>query len=347
MSSIDDLIDDVIHTIAASIEQWEGFGGGLVADIIYAHLGYEAHKEEFWCKPTAHGATGKMVRPRLCLLACQAVGGDPEVAVGAAAAVEMIHNYTLIHDDIEDRDEMRRGRPTVWKLYGEAQAINAGDYLHSLAYSTLMVNLPSAKVGVERKLRVLSELTVADEQLCAGQAHDIALQSRDELPSEDEYLDMVTRKTGALMNAAASMGALLGGGEGHCIGAFGKFGERLGVAFQIRDDVLGIWGDPEKTGKPAGADLTRKRCSYPVVWASARAEGKDREALLGVRGDSSATAVANAVAALERLGAREGAEGLAAEMHRQAWAAVEGLKLEPQAEAELRQLTEFLTIRER
>ena len=346
MSRTDDLIEDVIGTIAASIDQWEGIGGDLVSAIVFAHLGYGTDEAEGGRKPGAHGA-GKMVRPRLCLLACQAVGGDPEVAVGAAAAVEMIHNYTLIHDDIEDRDETRRGRPTVWKTYGEAQAINAGDYLHSLAYVTLMTNLAAAKVEPERSLKALWALSIAGEQLCAGQAHDIALQSREDLPNEDEYLDMVTRKTGALMGAAAALGALVGGGNSDHTAAFRRFGERIGVAFQIRDDVLGIWGDPEKMGKPAGADLTRKRCSYPVIWALARAGGADGEALLGVRSDSSPTAVAGAIAALGRLGARERAEELAGEMHRQAWAALEGLELERSASGELRQLTEFLTIRER
>ena len=345
MSSIDDLIDDVIETITVRLDQRAGVGGGLVRDMVFHHLGHGAEGPAAAGKPATSPA-GKMVRPRLCLLACAAVGGNPGAAVRAAAAIEMIHNYTLIHDDIEDRDETRRGRPTVWKVYGEAQAINAGDYLHSLAYVTLMNGLDAAQVEPKRSLDALRIVSRAGERLCEGQAHDIALQSREDVP-EDEYLDMVTLKTGALMSTAAAMGALLGGGNSDHTAAFGKFGERIGVAFQIRDDVLGIWGDPEKMGKPAGADLTRKRCSYPVIWASARADGRDRDALLGVRSDSSSTAVAAAIAALERVGAREAAEKSAAEMHRRAWSTLEGLRLEPQAEAELRQLTEFLTIRER
>jgi len=346
MSSIDDLIDDVIETITVRLDQRAGVGGGLVKDMVLHHLGVGG-KGLAGAGKSATSPAGKMVRPRLCLLACQAVGGDAERAVGAAAAVEMIHNYTLIHDDIEDRDEMRRGRPTVWKVYGEAQAINAGDYLHSLAYVTLMNGLDAAKVEPKRSLDALRIVSRAGEWLCEGQAQDIALQSREEPPGEDEYLDMVTLKTGALMSTAAELGALIGGGNSDHTTALGKLGERIGVAFQIRDDVLGIWGDPGKTGKPAGADLTRKRCSYPVVWALARADGKDRDALLGVRSDSSFAAVTAAIAALEHVGARAAAEKVAAEMHRRAWSALEGRRLEPQAESELRQLTEFLTIRER
>jgi geranylgeranyl diphosphate synthase type I len=331
-----DPIDAVIALLRARIDALQGAGGALVREIAAHHFGWAGEPD----------AMGKLVRPRLCLLPCRAVGGDPMIALPAAAAIELIHNYSLIHDDIEDRDEMRRGRSAAWKAFGDAQAINAGDCIHSLAFAA-MDELDATRVAPECRLRAIANLSEANVRLCEGQAHDIALQSREDLPNEDEYLDMVTRKTGALMRAAASIGALLGGADWEYAGAFGQFGERLGVAFQIRDDVLGIWGDPEQTGKPAGADLTRKRCSYPVVWASARAEGKDREALLGVRADPSAKAVAGAIAALERLGAREHAEELAAEMHRQAWAALEGLKLEPRAEAELRQLTEFLTIRDR
>ena len=338
-------LDDVIATIRASLERSEGPGGGLLSDMLAHHLGWFEHAVEAGALLDS-GVMGKLVRPRLCLLSCRAIGGDEQAAVPAAAAVEMIHNYTLIHDDIEDRDEVRRGRPTLWKVYGEAQAINAGDYLHSLAYVTLMTNLAGAKVDPERSLKALWALSIAGERLCAGQAHDIALQSREGVP-EDEYLEMVTNKTGALMSAAASMGALLGGASNERAGAFGRFGEQLGVAFQIRDDILGIWGDPEKTGKPVGADLARKRCSYPVIWALARPEGPDRGAILAAPRDSSPTALADAVAALERLGARARADQLAGEMHRQAWGALEGLELEPRAAEELRQFTESLTSRER
>jgi geranylgeranyl diphosphate synthase type I len=287
---------------------------------------------------------GKLVRPRLCLLSCRAVGGDAFAAVPAAAAVELVHDFSLIHDDIEDRDDLRRGRPTVWKLWGEAQGINAGDCLYSLAYAVLGEG-DDAAAETTRRLRAVAVLSEACVRLCEGQAHDIALQSQQDI-SETEYLDMVARKTGAIMAAAAQMGALAGGASEAQGGAFRQFGSELGTAFQIRDDVLGIWGDPDKTGKPVGSDLSRKRCSYPVIWGLAQARGQDRDAILAARSESSPAALAGAASALERIGARARAEHLAAEIHRRAWAALEGLKLKPRAAQELRQLTEFLTSRE-
>jgi geranylgeranyl diphosphate synthase type I len=330
-----DPIDAVIALMRAQVDGLQGPGGALVREIAAHHFGWAGEAE----------ATGKLVRPRLCLLSCRAVGADPMVAVPAAAAIELIHNYSLIHDDVEDRDEMRRGRPSAWKVFGDAQAINAGDCIHSLAFAALD-ELDAMRVEPERRLRATAILSEANVRLCEGQAHDIALQSRD-TATEDEYLDMIGRKTGALMSAAAEMGAVLGGAHDAQARAFREFGSRLGLGFQIRDDILGIWGDPQATGKPAGADLTRKRCSYPVVWAVARATGEDREALLNVRAESPSAAVAAAIDTLERLGARERAEELAADMHRQAWGALDGLTLEPNAVEELRQLTDFLAGRER
>ena len=347
----DDPIDAVIRLMRARVEGLQGPGGALVRRMLSHHLGWEVRQAramgERAAEPAAEPAitpAGKMVRPRLCLLACQAVGGDPDAAVPAAAAIEFIHNFSLIHDDIEDRDEIRRGRPTVWKLWGEAQAINAGDCIYSLGFAALS-KLEAAKVETARRLRAVAILSDATVRLCEGQTHDVALQGQEEI-SEAEYLDLVGRKTGAVMSAAAEMGVLLGGASDELASAFRGFGMQLGVAFQIRDDILGIWGEPEKTGKPVGADLSRKRCSYPVIWGLAHASGRERGAILAIRGEASEAALAHAVAALEGMGARHRAEELAAEMHGRARSALEGLELEPRAAQELRQLTEFLTSRQ-
>jgi len=352
-----DPIDAVIGLMRAQVERLRGPGGGLISRMLAHHLGWEAPQGmgKTPATPAGKPATssagkpaiqpaGKLVRPRLCLLSCRAVGGDAFAAVPAAAAVELIHTFSLIHDDIEDRDEMRRGRPTVWKVWGEAQGINAGDCLYSLAYAVL--GEADGRAGeAPRRLRAVAVLSEACVRLCEGQAHDIALQSQEDI-SEAEYLDMVGRKTGAIMAAAAHMGALVGGASDEHAGAFRQFGLQLGVAFQIRDDILGIWGDPQKTGKPVGSDLSRKRCSYPVIWGLAQTRGRDRDAILAARDEPSPAALGEAAAALERLGARARADELAAQVHRQAWAALEGLELEPRAAEELRQLTEFLTSRE-
>jgi geranylgeranyl diphosphate synthase type I len=332
----------------AQIERLDGPGGALMREMIEHHLGWDAHGAEAPDQPSA--IKGKLVRPRLCLLSCAAVGGDAIVAAPAAAAVELLHNYSLIHDDIEDRDEMRRGRPTVWRVWGEAPAINTGDVVHALAFNVLGA-LQARGVEHTRCLRAPAILAHASVRLCEGQAHDLALQGEEDI-AEAQYLDMVERKTGALMSAAAELGALLGGASESHAAAFGDFGLRLGLAFQIRDDILGIWGEAEKTGKPVGADISRKRCSYPIIWALAQAKGDERKCIIAARAPAGAPAaspalITNAVAALERAGARARAEQLAAEYHQRAWAALADITLAPQPAAQLHRLADFLAARER
>ncbi|UCH34916.1 MAG: polyprenyl synthetase family protein [Armatimonadota bacterium] len=334
----------VIEMMRSHIVQLNGAGGALLREMLLHHLGWDAVDRDAG-EESAGSAAGKLVRPRLCVLSCLAVGGNAAAAIPAAAAIELIHNFSLIHDDIEDRDDTRRGRPAVWKLWGEAQGINAGDCMYSLAYAVL-TEPEEATADPGRRLRATAILSRACARLCEGQAHDVALRNGRDV-SEDEYLDMVGRKTGALLSAAAETGALLGGADDRALDGFRDFGFDLGVAFQIRDDVLGIWGDAQKTGKPVGGDLSRRRCSYPVVWALARGRDKDRHALRDVGGASSPRAMADAVAVLDRVGAREHAEELAAETHRRAWSALEGLRLESAAKDDLRRLTEFLAVRQR
>ena len=329
-------MEAVLARMRAVLRGLQGPGGELLRAMLSHHLGWEEQAPE---------AMGKLVRPRLCLLACEAVGADPAAAVPAAAAVQLIHDFSLIHDDIEDRDEVRRGRPTVWKRWGEAQAINAGDCMYSLAYAALSDPDPTSAAGA-RLLRAVAILSEACVRLCEGQSHDLALHDQPTV-LRAEYLDMIGRKTAALISCAAQMGALLGGADDDVTDAFRDFGFQLGLEFQIRDDILGIWGDPGKTGKPVGADLSRKRCSCPVVCALERAQGEEREAILAVRREPSAESIAGAVAALERLGAREEVEELAAQAHQRAWSALEPLRLEPRATRELRELAGFLTARQR
>lgn len=330
----EDLTQAVVEHMRALAAGLEGRGGELLRAMLRHHIGWSAR-----CP-----AAGKLVRPRLCLLCCQAVGGDARAAVPAAAAVELIHNFSLVHDDIQDRDEMRRGRPTVWARWGEAQAISAGDCLYALAYAAL--GKQARRVDAARRLRAVAMLADACVRLCEGQSHDLALQGQAQI-SQVEYLEMIGRKTAALISCAAQMGAMLGGADDKAAEAFRRFGFDLGLAFQVRDDLLGLWGDVKQTGKPVGADLGRRRCSYPVVWALERAQPRQREAIVRAQSAPSAMQVRAAVAALERLGAREQGECLAQEMHQRAWQALAGLKLKPGPLRALRELSDFLITRGR
>lgn len=212
-------------------------------------------------------ASGKRIRPLLLLLTCAAVSGDRTEeawrrALPAAAAVELIHNFSLVHDDIQDNSATRRGRSTVWKQWGVPQAINVGDALFILAQLTLLEledSFPSQTVT--QTSRLLQEACLS---LCNGQFLDLDYQSRSDLTLED-YWPMVAGKTAALLSACAHIGALLGGADPALQELYRSFGHYLGLAFQVQDDYLGVWGDEALTGKSTASDLLEGKKSFPVL----------------------------------------------------------------------------------
>jgi len=314
-------------------------------DMMRYHLGIADRRGE----PAAAQA-GKMVRPALCLLSCEAAGGQRRQALPAAAAIELIHNFTLIHDDIEDASHSRHGRDAVWRVWGEAQAINAGDGMFALAHLALH-RLLEAGVSAPQVLeaaRLLDEATLA---LCEGQNLDLELEERLDVTCDD-YLAMVSGKTAGLMGAATAVGALLGGASEDAVGAFKEFGRRLGLAFQIRDDMLGIWGDAAETGKPAGDDIAARKKSFPVVYALGRASEDDRRSLRRIYGAGTVSpqGVAEVLAVLERSGARAASEEAAARHVEEALSALgglQGLDLVPARRRELEALALYLVHRRR
>lgn len=216
---------------------------------------------------TAQGAGGKRIRPQLTLLSCEACGSDWRQALPAAAAIELLHNFSLIHDDIEDRDELRHGQPTLWKQWGEAQAINAGDAMFALAHIALLrtVDCDAPAERVVRAMRAFDEMCV---RLTIGQHLDLSFETRDDVTAE-EYMRMIEGKTAALTSAACEIGALIGGADDATVQAFAEFGKWLGMSFQLQDDVLGIWGDPAVTGKH-DSDLVHGKKTLPVLFAAER-----------------------------------------------------------------------------
>jgi geranylgeranyl diphosphate synthase type I len=250
---------------------------------------------------------GKRLRPRILLAVAHAEGAAPEGAYGAAAAVEMLHNFSLIHDDIEDRDELRHGRPTLWSTFGVASAIEAGNALCSLTYLTLLdaaADRPALALAMERTLLRAHHL------MCAGQSHDIEFETTDSV-SFERYTAMIEGKTAALFSVSCELGALAAGASDERAAAYGRIGRAYGLAFQIRDDILGIWGLSDETGKPSGADLRRRKWSFPVTWALDGPSSADRDLLArmyAAKCEIGESAVQPLVAALERLGARQAAD---------------------------------------
>jgi len=284
---------------------------------------------------------GKALRPTLALLAAEAVGADPSAALSGAAAVEMIHDFTLLHDDVMDEDRERRGRPTAWTCFGVGPAICAGDALVLLAPQVLLSD-PGAHAA-----RATTELLVATQAVIAGQALDLAFEHRVDV-TVDAYLEMAGGKTGALLGGAAAIGAILGGGSGAQVGALRAHGQALGLAFQAVDDWLGIWGDPERTGKPRASDLRQRKASLPIVMALGADGAIASEARGWMLADEppSEAAIERAVGWLDDLGAESATRAVARRELARALDSLESVELGATAREELVELSRFVVERE-
>lgn len=289
---------------------------------LYGLLAYHLGWMDRDGRPVEEGG-GKGIRPLICLASCAAVGSDPARAVGMATAIELTHEFSLIHDDIQDGDRQRRGRDSLWAVSGIPQAINAGDALFSMARQQLAGTELPAELLVEAYRRY----DAACLELAEGQYLDIGFEQAGAVSLPD-YLRMVEGKTGALLGAAAALGALAGGAESATVEAFDRYGRALGQGFQIQDDILGIWGDPEATGKPAGNDLRRRKRSLPVVLA-ARVDSIAAE-LSRIYEDSEPAddrAVRALTDAMEAAGLRSASMSKAQELAKGAISALDGLDL--------------------
>jgi geranylgeranyl diphosphate synthase type I len=266
-----------------------------VYEMIRYHLGLDG----------SDGPRGKRMRPLLGLLAYTSIAGEHARALPGAAAVELGHNFSLVHDDIEDGDVERRHRPTLWAIHGVPQAINTGDLIFSLSRVALHrltdLGFPDAKVL--RLMRLYDNTCVA---LCEGQYIDIATSTSDEPMTVELYFDMIGRKTAALISASIEAGALLATDDEEVISGYRRFGWELGLAFQLNDDLLGIWGQEQKTGK-VPTDVARHKKTLPVLYAFEHATPGDRARLAALYAtpEPSEADITEIVAILERSGAAE------------------------------------------
>ena len=253
-------------------------------------------------KSTQHliKAGGKKIRPSLVVLSSEAVGGTAEVAIKTAAAVELIHTFSLIHDDIMDKDEMRRGEPSVHVLWGESMAILAGDTLFSKAFETVL-ETPVNSISYERVLNALKTVVDSCIKICEGQASDMCFEGNFEV-NEDEYMNMIYKKTGALIAAATRSGAILGGGNPEEVEILTEYGRLIGLAFQIQDDYLDVVSEEENLGKPVGSDIVEGKMTLMVVHALSNASDKDKEELISILKDGEDTDVERAIELFEKYG---------------------------------------------
>ena len=225
---------------------------------------------------------GKRLRPYMVITSCQILGGKSSTAMIAASAVEMVHNFTLVHDDIMDNDEMRHGVPTVHKKFGMPIAILAGDVLFSKAFQIIS----ESKLSPNANTHLISRLAKACVDVCEGQLLDIKMADEKRIPTEAEYITMIGKKTAALFDVSCAMGAICATNKPKDISNLSDFGRNLGIAFQITDDLIGVMGDPKVTKKPVGNDLREGKKSLPILMAIKLAKGNERKTILKAFGNS-------------------------------------------------------------
>ena len=312
-----------------------------VFDMLRYHMGWTDE----------HGApieanSGKAVRPALCLFSAESVGGSWERALPAAVAIELTHNFSLVHDDIQDGDTQRRHRSTVWYLWGMSHGLNAGAAMNVLG-NLAALQRPEG-LSAEAALRVSRILTQASAEMIAGQVLDLSFEQRPRVSVED-YLTMISKKTGALLEASLHMGAVIGTDDEATIEAMRSLGRGLGLLFQVRDDMLGVWGVEETTGKPKASDIHRRKKSLPIVYALSAAEGESRKRLQQVYNTDRPLTdedVAEVFGVLDELDADKFCRNLAEEHAKLNYEAVGSIEISPEARAECRELTQFLLERD-
>ena len=338
------LLDHLKATIPSperTVDDWHQLTG--LYTMVEYHMG--------WTDPeglpvTVLASQGKALRPVLCLFASEALGGDWLTALPAASSLELIHNFSLIHDDIQDKDVERRHQATVWYLWGESQALVAGNTIRSLA-DICALELSERGVPKPRALYASQLLTSAYLEMTQGQCLDLAYEGRLDIGLKD-YLDMVSLKTGALIRCSMEMGALITTPVKSHVEAYAMCGGFLGMAFQIQDDVLGIWGDEASTGKAVGNDIRRKKKSFPIVYALGKATGGARQRLVDSfsKEELDDEDVESVLGVLEALGADEHAQKMACERAELALEQARKVPMQPWATREIEELVEFLTQRQ-
>jgi geranylgeranyl diphosphate synthase type I len=291
--------------------------------------------------PTGTRAGGKALRPALTLLSARAAGSAPECAVPAAVAVELVHNFSLLHDDIMDGDTERRHRPTAWTVFGIGPAILAGDALQALANDLLLEGPAPQAVWASRCL------SAAVHRLISGQGADLAFERRDDV-SVDECLDMAADKTAALMACACSIGAIYVGAPASTAMTLTAFGAYVGLAFQLTDDLLGIWGAPEVTGKPVRSDLRSRKKSLPVVaaLASESSAGRDLAVLLARPDPLSEDELLRAAELVEAAGGKKWVEAETDTALSSALGCLDDAEMPGDVRAEFAGIAEFVTARQ-
>jgi geranylgeranyl diphosphate synthase type I len=345
-TEFNDLLVEIEAEMRSVLDEGDGHARPLYEMLSY-HLGLDE----------TEGPRGKRLRPLLGLLAFKALGGDYRKTLPAAAAVELGHNFSLVHDDIEDSDRERRHRPTLWTIWGVPLAINAGDALFALSRLALYRLTKEEEYEPQKLLDVMRVYDETCLALCEGQYLDISFERRMDV-TVDEYLEMISKKTAALISASVETGAMMATDDPQVVAAFRRFGYDLGIAFQIADDLKGSFWLSADSGKAAAGDIRKRKKTFPLVWALQHAATADLARLHAIYqpsiratdgsspidgdGPMPPDEVDEVLAILERSGARRHAEQEARRYRDVAIRNAEALPVPPERLAELRALVESM-----
>ncbi len=300
-----------------AVDQIDGMAP-LLGRMVRFHLGW-VEPDGAVVDPAARQAVqGKRIRPYLTFLTADALAGNIDAAAPVAAALELLHNFTLIHDDIQDRSPNRRHRATVWRIWGDAQAINAGDALFAAAQRTLL-RTPSDVVPPTTLLQMIDAFNAMTIEIVRGQTADLEFEHASQVSAED-YLAMIGGKTAAILRFSAWAGAIVAGQSSEVAGKLGDLGESLGMGFQIRDDILGVWGSSQDTGKDQGDDIRRRKKSLPILLLMEQATPEESERLDSLYSGESIddAGVADVQAMLDRHGIEAQALAMMSNYHQRA-----------------------------
>lgn len=298
VNELQSFMESMIPAVEAEMQEVLRAGEGSPPQL-YTMMHYHMGWTDEGGRPVSVKA-GKRIRPLLLLLSCGATGSRWQRALPAGAAVELLHNFTLIHDDIQDASPTRRGRDTVWKIWGVPHAINSGDSMFALAHHALY-RLEEYSVDPEVVVRAGRRFDETCVALTQGQYRDMAFETRPAVTVE-EYLEMIAGKTAALLALCGELGALIAGAEGNLVNHYAAFARDLGLAFQVKDDILGIWGDEEQIGKSAATDIETRKKTLPVLYGLERSQ-ELRE--LYARSENDGRFVSRVVRILDDCSARE------------------------------------------
>lgn len=330
-----------VHLEDALAQAVPPLDGHAVNTILRYHLGWS---DRHGVPSPTPASQGKALRPTLCMFACDAFRGEPGHAAPAAAALELIHNFSLVHDDIQDQGLERRHQPTVWAVWGTERALVAGDAMQALGDLTTL--MAGENVPADTAVRVSKLLTQSYLEMIEGQCRDLQFEQRATIGAE-EYLDMIALKTGALIRSSLVIGATIATDDPEILAGVARFGTAIGRLFQIRDDYLGIWGDEAITGKSTDSDIVQRKKSYPIVYAFQQVGGADRDELLRLYAQETLdeTDVDRVMKILEDVGAARRTDELTERTAQEGRDALAMLELPPWATEDATNLIDFMAYR--